>query len=90
MSAQMLEVSLLEVGTVLRLEKDAWSMVKRLRQATNEYALPPPGGDDFRSGVCHKTRDTRTTNNGGFGTTSSRSFLRPMACLLYTSDAADE
>ena len=42
MSAQMLEVSLLGVGTVLRLERDAWSMVKRLRQATNEYALPPP------------------------------------------------
>ena len=34
----MLEVSLLGVGTVLRLERDAWSMVKRLRQATNEYA----------------------------------------------------
>ena len=27
-SAQMLEVSLLGVGTVLRLERDAWSMVK--------------------------------------------------------------
>ena len=27
MSAQMLEVSLLGVGTVLRLERDAWSMV---------------------------------------------------------------
>ena len=27
-SAQMLEVSLLGVGTVLRLEGDAWSMVK--------------------------------------------------------------
>ena len=36
----MLEVSLLGVGTVLRLERDAWSMVKRLRQATNEYAPP--------------------------------------------------
>ena len=44
MSAQMLEVSLLGVGTVLRLEKDAWSMAKLLRQATNEYALLPPGG----------------------------------------------
>ena len=42
MSAQMLEVSLLGVGTVLRLERDAWSMVKWLRQATNEYASPPP------------------------------------------------
>ena len=27
MSAQMFEVSLLGVGTVLRLKKDAWSMV---------------------------------------------------------------
>ena len=49
MSAQMLEVSLLGVGvsllgvgTVLCLERDAWSMVKRLRQAINEYASPPP------------------------------------------------
>ena len=41
--AQVLEVSLLGVGEVLRLETDAWSMVKWLRQATatNEYALPP-------------------------------------------------
>ena len=40
MSTQMLEVPLLGVGTVLRLESDAWSVVKRLRQATNDY--PPP------------------------------------------------
>ena len=38
----MLEVFLLGVGTVLRLERDAWSMVKGLRQVTNEYASPPP------------------------------------------------
>ena len=45
MSAQMLEVSLLGLGTALRLERDAWSMVKLLliRQATNGYAPPPPG-----------------------------------------------
>ena len=36
MSAQMLEASLFGVGTVLRLERDAWSMVKLLRQATNK------------------------------------------------------
>ena len=42
MSVQTLEVSLLGVRTVLRLESDAWSMVKWLRQATNEYAPPPP------------------------------------------------
>ena len=44
MSAQMLEVSLLRVGTVLRLERDAWSMVILLRHATNEYAPPPLNG----------------------------------------------
>ena len=41
MSDQTLEVSLLGVGTVLRLDRNAWSMVKRLRQATHEYAPPP-------------------------------------------------
>ena len=29
------------VGTLFPLEKDEWSMVKRPRQATNEYAPPP-------------------------------------------------
>ena len=44
MSAQMLEVTLLGVGTVLRLGRDAWSMFERRRQATNGYAptFPPP------------------------------------------------
>ena len=40
MSTSMLEVSPLRVGMVLRCDWDAWSMVKRLRQATNEYAPP--------------------------------------------------
>ena len=41
MSARTLEVFLLGVGTaVLRLVRGAWSMVKQLREATNEY--PPP------------------------------------------------
>ena len=48
MSTSLLEVSLLGVGTVLRLERDAWSMVKRLRQATNEYAPPLPVSLLFR------------------------------------------
>ena len=59
MSAQMLEVSLLGVGPALRLERDAWSMVKRLRQATNEYAPPPPRAPSvslppisFRLAIC--------------------------------------
>ena len=42
----MLEVSLLGVGTVLRLERDAWSIVRSLRQATNEY-VPPSTLDRF-------------------------------------------
>ena len=39
--ALMLEVSLSGVETVLRLERDAWLMVKRLRQATNKYPPSP-------------------------------------------------
>ena len=40
----LLEVSLLGIGAVLRLESDAWSTAQRLRQATNENAplLPFP------------------------------------------------
>ena len=38
----MLEVSLLGVGAVLRLEKSAGSMVKCLWQTTNEYPRPLP------------------------------------------------
>ena len=38
----MLEMPPVGVGTVLRLKSDAWSMVKLLRQATNEYDPPPP------------------------------------------------
>ena len=40
-SAQMLEVPLFGGGTVLRLARDSWSMVKRLRQATIEYPHTP-------------------------------------------------
>ena len=38
----MLEVSLSGLRTVLCVERDAWPRVKRLRQATHEYAPPPP------------------------------------------------
>ena len=42
MSAQMLEVSLLGVGTVPRLERDEWSMVvKSLRQQQMSTSSPP-------------------------------------------------
>ena len=39
-------MSLLGVGTGLFLERDVWSMVKCLRQATNERAPPPPRPHD--------------------------------------------
>ena len=38
----MLEVSLLGAGTVLRLERDAWSTVKSRRQAKDEYHMYSP------------------------------------------------
>ena len=41
MSANMLKVSLVGVETVLCLERDAWSMVELLMQATDEYPPPP-------------------------------------------------
>ena len=42
MSARPLEVSLLRAETVLHLVRDAWSTVKRPRQATTEYPPPRP------------------------------------------------
>ena len=41
MSTQMLGMSPILVGTVLRLERDASLMAKCRRQATNEYPPPP-------------------------------------------------
>ena len=46
MSVQLLEVFMFEVGTVPRLERDVWPMVKLLRQATNEEAPPPRQGEN--------------------------------------------
>ena len=42
MGAQMLAVSPSGAGTVLRLQRDAWSMVKWLRQANKWVHAPPP------------------------------------------------
>lgn len=47
MSADMLEVSLLAVETMFHLKRDARSIVKGLRQATREYAPPPPAMRDI-------------------------------------------
>ena len=40
-------LSQLCVTTPLRLERDAWLMIKCLRQATNEYAPAPPPSYDY-------------------------------------------
>ena len=46
MSAQVLDAFLFGIGTVLCLERDAWSMVKKwLGQVLNEYAPLPPHPD---------------------------------------------
>ena len=44
MSAQMLEIPLLGVGTVLRLERDAWYMVVngQMTEATQQMSTPSP------------------------------------------------
>ena len=41
MSAQVLKVSLLGVGTVLCLERDAWSMSDDVRRKQQMTTLPP-------------------------------------------------
>ena len=48
MSDQMVGVSLLGAGTVLRLESDAWSMVKLTRRA-RKGTLPPRDGEGMWS-----------------------------------------
>ena len=54
MNAQRLELSLLGVGTVLHLEKDAWSTVKLIMQATNEYAPPHANANKGAVVVCNE------------------------------------
>ena len=72
LSTQMLEVSRLQVGTMIRLEKDAWSTVKLLRQATTEYAPPP-----LMSALPHFARmiPASTSSNVCRGCAGSRSGL---------------
>ena len=58
----MLEAPLFAVGTVLRLDRDAWSTVNRLRQATDEYVPPPPTKHDLKGGIY---RSDLVHRNGG-------------------------
>ena len=64
MSAQMLEMSLFGVGAVLRLERDAWSMVKWPRQAANKYPPPhpPPYAPQIREWSKRVRLDSAITN----------------------------
>ena len=58
--ARILEVSLLRVGTVLHLERDAWSLVKRLRQAKHQHPPPPyPQNSPFNSRKSIQRRPPR-------------------------------
>ena len=77
MSAQLLGVSLSEVGAVLRLERDAWSMAIRPRQATIEYVPPPPmvGGVSIRRGNGALSRKEGMVN--GQMTKASSQLARP-------------
>ena len=62
----MLEVPLLGLGTVLRLERVAWSMVTRLRQGINEYAplsLVHRAGGRPRAVVRGGGSEARTAGN---------------------------
>ena len=49
MSTEMLEVSLWRIRMVLRLEREAWSMVKRPRKPTNQHTPPCPPPPRFAS-----------------------------------------
>ena len=62
-SAQLLEVSIVRVGTMLRLESGAWSMVKRVKGATIEphpfsspSCLGTPPRHLFYPGICREVR----------------------------------
>ena len=61
----MLDISLSGVGTVLHLERDAWSMVNWLRQATNVY-LPTPGHKPSKTFLRHiRGKRNECPNVGG-------------------------
>ena len=79
MNAQMLEVSLLGVGTLLRLEEDGWSTIKRLRQATNEYAAPPPTRQET-NGNIQEIQDKTLFENKGRNHTHRFPRLRRRKC----------
>ena len=76
----MLEVSLFEVGRVVRLERDALSVIKPLRQATMSTPPPTPpewswiGSDSVETAV-----DWGFCEAGGVPTTK---FAKCRGCVL--------
>ena len=89
MSAQLSEVSLLivglivGVGTVLRLERDAWSMVKGLRRAANEYAPPPPRHQRRRASLISAPLCTYTRpNTPGTPICNTNLYINPCSTFL--------
>ena len=67
MSAQILELYLFGRGTVLRLERYAWSIVKRLRQATDEYPSSPEPSTHRPSSNGRPTESERRKTDGKTG-----------------------
>ena len=70
------------MSMVLRYERDAWSMVKRLRQATHEYPLPSecccPQQRRFLYGALVSGVDDKIIY------TSSRSYISYRSYRSYT------
>ena len=81
MGTSMLGVFLLGVGMVLHLEKDAWSMVQRLRQATNKYAPPRPAKEGALR--CKVDKEEHLKIYGGF-----KEGIGMKACLHGALDAS--
>ena len=82
MSAQMLEVSPLGVGVVLRLERDAWSTVTMCASQEQSVETSTPGGGELiiMHGRSRMTIDPRTRTMPG---RSTPGFHQPgRQCLL--------
>ena len=59
MSAQILEMSPSGLGTVVRLERDAWSMVIRLRPCMTMSTPPPPRAGKMPFATCENPSQSR-------------------------------
>ena len=65
---------------MLRLERDAWSMIKWLRQSTNEYAPPPP--PNLAVVACIGAGDVYLGRSGDHGLWQAGSGHRPARGMI--------